>query len=685
MPQENGVNDKRMLIFPFFDGVNALVGGNISKRQELFHAENARSRIIGSIEKRQGTRRLGNVITATANYDTVFFENDTSTNNGFYRISTVSGVTSIYYLNSSSVWTALTGHGTKLYELGDSTSQFDITNPAGTTFRYTWDTNGTDPDIDAHVRIGTTVVTAAQNFTAANNGTFTVTAVSTNYFEVTNAAGFAENNKTIGTGSITVSGNEFSHTIAEDCCFLVNGETDNRYITSNGSTVTTATTTTGHLYNSPRARRINYYKDRLYLADYVTTAGTRYKNGIMFSSKPVGIIALVDGDHALGVTSIKLTDTKYVYATDSLDVYRGNTYIQTLSVSAKTENSITVVATTAAISSADEIWVAGTFTGTKVFRWAGNPASGVNVKQYDTFKFSGGKSDRIRMFTNIGDVMLIGNKYNLAVWNDYNLRNFDLGIGCVSDKGYVKALGRTYFIDYTGVYSTDGTSPRLESSAIEPYIIGATKAGLEASCAGRKGMSIFFSIGTVTLYNPDGSAGQTLSDVVLEKDLRQQNWYVHTGLKATFFENYMSSSGVDRLEFASTESGYHIFELFNGELDDRVTSDKEIPFRIDTSQISLSGDFEKICYPKKVIIESERGSGIQCFISLDDDAFYDIEGEAVKGCTILQVTSKDPQVVQPPRCRKLRLSIRDMTKKLCKINRIALVYSETLEEENHRE
>ncbi len=88
--------------------------------------------------------------------------------------------------------------------IGGSTTQFDITNTAGNTYRYTWDGNGTDPDIANNVSVGTMVKTNGQNFNASNNGTFNVTAIGVNYFEVTNAAGVAENDVTIGTGSIQV-------------------------------------------------------------------------------------------------------------------------------------------------------------------------------------------------------------------------------------------------------------------------------------------------------------------------------------------------------------------------------------------------------------------------------------------------------------------------------------------------
>lgn len=82
-----------------------------------------------------------------------------------------------------------------------STTQFDITNTAGDTYRYTYDGTGTDPGIT-----GVTVPTGCQvsiystNFDSGNNGTFIVTFSDTNYFEVTNASGVAESNKTIGAG-----------------------------------------------------------------------------------------------------------------------------------------------------------------------------------------------------------------------------------------------------------------------------------------------------------------------------------------------------------------------------------------------------------------------------------------------------------------------------------------------------
>lgn len=98
------------------------------------------------------------------------------------------------------VRTAYTTTGT---QLGSSTTRFDITNTAGTTYRYTYDSTGTDPSFSAaNNPVGSLIYFNCQNFTAANNGLFVVTGSSTNYVEVTNASGVAENDKTVGTGNL---------------------------------------------------------------------------------------------------------------------------------------------------------------------------------------------------------------------------------------------------------------------------------------------------------------------------------------------------------------------------------------------------------------------------------------------------------------------------------------------------
>ncbi len=92
---------------------------------------------------------------------------------------------------------------TSFSTIGDNTTRFDITNPSGTTFTYTFDGTGTDPSITATTMpVGSYVLISAQNFNAANNGIFVVTASGASNFSVTNASGVAENDKTIGNGFI---------------------------------------------------------------------------------------------------------------------------------------------------------------------------------------------------------------------------------------------------------------------------------------------------------------------------------------------------------------------------------------------------------------------------------------------------------------------------------------------------
>ena len=572
----------------------------------------------------------------------------------------------------------MTGSGTGLYELGASDTQFDITQ-SGTTTTYTYDGTGTDPDITNLLKINDQLQIAAQNFASGNNGDFTITEVGTNYFKVTNASGSTESDKTIGTGYIILLTGNVSTTQAEQCLFIVDGVDDNRYIAIDGVTVRTSDDATGHLYGSPKAKKIVYYKDKLYLCDYTvgTSSPTRYKNGIVQSSVPLGIVSLVDTDHTAPVTSLKVTDTKYIQANDTLDIYRAGVFIGAITVTAKTQDTLTINSFSGNINSADEVWVANTYNGVRKFRWADNPRSGINVQQYDTFKLSGGDTSEITLAETIGDVLYFGNKKSLATWNDVSLVNFDLGIGCVSRTGSTKLLGTLFFVDYSGVYATTGGAPKLISAKVKPYFDGATKAGLEAAAMGHKGYSIFASIGNVTLYNIDGSTLKTLTDVVVEYDFKQQNWFVHTGIDANMFATFIHSTDVDRLEFMDESE---VYEFLKTTGDNETTA---IPLLATTHPITLAKEFEKICYPKEIVIETEKGSGVKCFISLDDDPFYEITGEAVKGATVLKVTPRN-ESVPTPRCRKIRISIREMSTRQIKISRISIIYTDTPEHENQR-
>lgn len=111
------------------------------------------------------------------------------------------------YNSSATGLPVIRTYTTESTSIGGSTTQFDITNPSGTTFRYTFDSTGTDPTIDCTANpIGSLINFQAQNMTAANNGVFVLTGCGSNYVEVTNASGVAEVNKTLGTGYVVESG-----------------------------------------------------------------------------------------------------------------------------------------------------------------------------------------------------------------------------------------------------------------------------------------------------------------------------------------------------------------------------------------------------------------------------------------------------------------------------------------------
>jgi len=112
------------------------------------------------------------------------------------------------YLDSAE--TQDTDIGLYVTNFGSTDSQFDITNPSGTTFRYTWDGTGTDPNfVDNQMVVGDKVVINSSTFNAANNGTFTVAAVDNSYFEIINASGVAEANKVLSAANSIKSAHRF--------------------------------------------------------------------------------------------------------------------------------------------------------------------------------------------------------------------------------------------------------------------------------------------------------------------------------------------------------------------------------------------------------------------------------------------------------------------------------------------
>jgi len=122
--------------------------------------------------------------------------------NGAY--GTISSATSTTLtLNSTTLGTSWSKNGfsSSPVTLGDTTTQYNITNTAGNTWRYTYTTTGTDPGLATTLcPIGTTIFISGTGFLRQNIGNFAITNIQTNYFEITNVNGQVESNKTIGTG-----------------------------------------------------------------------------------------------------------------------------------------------------------------------------------------------------------------------------------------------------------------------------------------------------------------------------------------------------------------------------------------------------------------------------------------------------------------------------------------------------
>lgn len=663
--QESGQKSARLDI-RYWDGVNSTVQHTIAKKTELSHAENARAPLVGILEKRRGQAKKGTAVggfefLSTNNWGLERFPVSPSNLEGMFRVSSSSepnatlslSVFDDVFITESKISGSFSS---PTYSLGEDSNTYLV-------------------KVADYVRLSEPTF-----FSRFDTATF--------YIDGTSEASSIYTLSTADTWNLLADA-DAQNIIGAQCDFaptdiglvMVNQKDYNRMIGTDGATVTTSLDT-GSLYNSPRAARSAFYKNRMYLGDFVRN-GVRYKTSVIRSSYPMGIIALVNGDHTSHASGsdLNVTDTKYFYSdsgVNTYDIYRGGTLIKTVTVTVVKETAVTITFSGGATTfeSADEIWISGTYNGAKQYRWVNNPTSiGQDVKQYDTFKLAGGDEEELTLFEPVGNVLMIGNKSSLMTWNDYTLEGFDLGVGCVSKNGFVKLLGTLFFLHYSGVYSTTGGMPKLISRKVERYISGATKSGLENAAAGVKGLSVFFAIGDVTLYNNDGSYWKTLRDTCLEYDISDNNWYVHTNVPTKEFQSFMDHLGVERLLIEHEGTGKFVKEFLAN--DTNTDDGAEIFFRADTQELQLIKEFEVYGALLSVVTETERGTSLDIFVGLDDAEFYEIEGTVTKGFSILKINSEDASKTKPVLCRKVRISYRDSSKQICRISQMAVVYLPT--------
>lgn len=610
MAQDSSNNYTRISI-DYIDGVNSVMASNVAKKEEMLHAENIRSPLVGTADKREGQEVIGSLV-ASANYGLFYYHNDVGSNQNLFRISNVNNVTQIYYLNNSNQWVALSG-------------PLATVNGAGTFFKST----------------------------LANGDLY--------LSDINNDLRYISED----TGSLVV-------------CNSTGAGTTSKY---------------SNVYDAPTASLINYYKNSLYLADYRQSNGVRVKNGIFYSSKPLGVVSKIYSDVAAGVNEVPVTDTKYFIQGEIVEVYLATKLITVFTVDSVKETSIVRnhnipnYTESIALLANSNLWVFGTYSGKQVFRWPQGPVKeGIDPKEYNSFKLTGtlgNDNEQINVLDNIGNVMIVASSNNIAVWNDYVLQNLDLGVGCVSKNGYVKCSGSMFFIHYTGIFMTAGDMPKVMSTKVERYLNGASKAGLESSAAGKKGRNVFFTIGDVTLYKPDGSFEKILPNVCLEYSLTQDNWYVHTNVKADMLVTWMNTNTIDSLVAITHNTNYPVVEFLKREV--AMDLDQEIPFRFDTKNIMLCNVFENIAHLQEIIVEMERGKGLKVFVSLDMGDWYELPGDCAKGANIIKITNKDSNVVAPVRARNMRISLRHNHKQLCKVSKLAVIYLNTKEQELNKE
>lgn len=175
--QESGKEAKRIDV-RYFDGVNSTVQHTLAKNTEMFHMENARSPVVGTLEKREGQVKYG---TATDGGDfsteanTALFKFTSALSQaGVYRISKTDDVASVnqYTGNSLSMGQQVESHihdikmtvdGTKLYILADRATIFQY------NLSTLYDISSAvyaDKSLEEESRLG-----YAGNFTLENNGT----------------------------------------------------------------------------------------------------------------------------------------------------------------------------------------------------------------------------------------------------------------------------------------------------------------------------------------------------------------------------------------------------------------------------------------------------------------------------------------------------------------------------------
>jgi hypothetical protein len=118
---------------------------------------------------------------------------------------------------------------------------------------------------------------------------------------------------------------------------------------------------------------------------------------------------------------------------------------------------------------------------------------------------------------------------------------------------------------------------------------------------------------------------------------------------------------------------YPVKEFLSGQLDEN----DEIFFRADTQIMQVQNGPEMHSNVIAVLTETERGSEVKAFVSIDEAPFYQLEGTVTKGISILKPNSSSDYSGKPPLVKTIQMSYRDSSKNLCRILQAAIITSPT--------
>lgn len=117
-------------------------------------------------------------------------------------------------------------------------------------------------------------------------------------------------------------------------------------------------------------------------------------------------------------------------------------------------------------------------------------------------------------------------------------------------------------------------------------------------------------------------------------------------------------------------------------LDSLTDNGNPINFNVETHNMPFTALFETIVEPRSVLVEVKEGNNVVIYVAYDDGAFMQI-GTVKRGYTEIPLDA-DPNDDNFPRCRSMKIALREYSSNRCTISRLAVIYYETQDNEEER-